>query len=202
MTTPTRLLAVMLCATLGCGDDGNKVSNSDNARRAYLGIDLSIDKAINLGMQGFNLASSANIAPQTGNGDTMGTLVVAGHVDQGASSNKTMNLTTDYTNYEDAARAPNDGGVLKIVYNAASGGATDLSMKLANIPNGTFNGSFMQTLHMSGDLQGDVTLNVTFNGDLQPVASGSMQIQRKPGTTHITGTATSTYGTYAVDLTR
>jgi hypothetical protein len=192
----------MLCATFGCGDGGNKVSNTENAQRAYLGLDLSIDKAINLGMQGFNMASSANISPQTGNGDTTGTLVVGGHVDQGASSNKTMNLTTDYTNYEDAARAPNDGGVLKIIYNAASNGVAGLSMKLSNIPNGTFNGSFMQTMHMSGDLQGDVTLNLAFNGDLQPVASGSTQIQRKPGTTHITGSATSSYGTYAVDLTR
>jgi hypothetical protein len=195
-------LTLLAAAAIGCGDSNNKVSSADSARRAYLGLDLSIDKAINLGMQGFNLATSANIAPQTGNGDVMGTLVVGGHVDQGASTNKTMNLTTDYTNYEDAPVIFGDAGVLHIIYNAASNGTVGLSMKLANIPSGTFNGTFMQTLHMSGDLQGDVTLSLAFAGDLQPVAGSTSQIQRKPGTTHITGTATSTYGTYTVDITR
>jgi len=196
------LAAVVLLAlvSLAC-DDSSAVSNEESARRAYLGIDLSVDKAIQLGMQGFNEATSANISPQTAAGDVAGTLVVAGHVDQGSSANKTMNLTTTYTGYEDApATAPNDGGVLHIVYDGAPT-TTTLSIKLMSIPDGTFSGTFDQTLQMTGDLEGEVTLSLTFAGDLQPVGATS-QIERKPGTTHITGTATSRFGTYQVDVTR
>lgn len=196
------LLCVMLVlAACGSSNDNPKsgVSNPDQARLAYLGIDKAVDKALNLGMQGFNQASSANIAPQTGTGDVQGTLVVGGQVDQGASANKTMRLTTDFTNYEDAVSVP-DAGALHVIYNASSGGTTDLTMMLMNIPNGTFSGTFVQTLHMTGDLQGDVTLNLTFSGRIQSSASGG--IERVPGTTVITGTAQSPYGTYAVNITR
>ncbi len=197
-----RFLAAFLLvmASSACSDDSNAVSNTENAKRAYLGLDLSVDKAIQLGMQGFNQASSANISPQTASGNVAGTLVVDGQVDQGASANKTMNLTTTYTGYEDAPSLPNDGGLLHVVYDGAAS-TTTLSMKLMSIPTGTFSGSFTQTLRMSGDLRGDVTLALTFSGDLQQVGTTD-QIQRKPGTTHITGTATSPYGVYQVEVTR
>ena len=53
-----------------------------------------------------------------------------------------------------------------------------------------------------GDLTGDVTLALTFDGTLEPVPGMAGQIQRVVGSTHIVGTATSAYGTYTVDLTR
>jgi hypothetical protein len=58
-------------------------------------------------------------------------------------------------------------------------------MKLSNIPTGTLSGTLVGDFALSGQLQGSST-----------------QVQTKPGTTHITGTATSTFGVYPVDLTR
>src|SRR6516164_1646408 len=80
---------------------GGGVNSTDDARKAYLGLDPSVDKAITLGFQGFNTASSANISPQTANGTKTGALTVTGQVDQGASSNKGMRLNTAYTTYSD-----------------------------------------------------------------------------------------------------
>ena len=85
MTKRSTLKALLFLAVtpwaLGCGDDdddGKGVTNPEDARDSYLGIDLAIPKALNLGMDGFNAATSANIAPQTGTGDVQGTLVVGG----------------------------------------------------------------------------------------------------------------------------
>jgi hypothetical protein len=163
-------------------------------------MDLSIDKAIQLGLKGFNDASNANIPTETASGDVAGTLVVSGHVDQGASSNKTMNLLTAFTGYEDAPQLPQDGGALHVFYDGVAT-STTLSMKLMGIPNGTFTGSLNQTLQLSGDLVGSVTLSLSFSGDLESVPGAPSQVERKPGTTHITGTATSPYGTFTVDVT-
>lgn len=205
--TTVKTLLVFLASVLfafACGSDNKDtkaVNNADDAKHAYLGIDPAIDKALNLGMQGFNAASSANIAPQTANGDIQGKLVVGGQVDQGASANKTMRLTTDFTSYEDVvALSAGDANLLHVIYDAVSGGTTTLEIKLMNLPNGTFTGTFIQTLHMSGDLQGDVTLNLTFTGDIRATSTGG--IERVPGSTVITGTATSPYGTYTVNITR
>src|SRR3954469_14758955 len=91
-----KLLLMVLLA--GCGDS---VSSDEQARRAYLGLDPSIDKAITLGFAGFNAASSANISPQTAMGTVSGTLTVTGQVDQGSSANKGMRLLTEYVMYSD-----------------------------------------------------------------------------------------------------
>ncbi len=47
---------------------------------------------------------------------------------------------------------------------------------------------------------GAVALNLAFTGKL--MAGAGMTVTRAPGTTHITGTATSSAGTYSVDITR
>jgi len=73
-------------------------------------------------------------------------------------------------------------------------------MSLKNIPTGTVTGSINGTLTMTGDLKNSVTLALTFTGTLQ--SGGNNTVVRAPGTTHITGTATSDYGTYNVDVTR
>ena len=183
MKTTSLLLLVAACGT-------NAVTSPDDARKAYLGLDASIDKAIQLGFDGFNSASSANISPQTASGTKAGTLIVTGQVDQGTSSNKGMRLFTDYEAYSD------DG---LLTYQADTTALPALNMQLKNIPTGTLSGTLVGTVTMSGTYKGTLALNLTFNGTLQ--AGPGNTVQRQPGTTHTTGTATSTYGTYNVDVT-
>jgi len=177
---------------LACGCGNGSVHSDADAMKSYLGLDASIDKAIGLGFDGFNSPSTgANIMPQTANGTVTGTLTVTGQVDQGTSNNKNMTLNTDYKMYSD------DG---KVTYDAAAGALPVLAMSLKGIPTGTLSGSLNGALVMTGDLKNSVTLALTFTGTLQAGANNT--VVRAPGTTHITGTATSDYGTYAVDVTR
>ncbi|MDI1482864.1 hypothetical protein [Polyangium sp. y55x31] len=182
-------LFALVLGLAACGDD---VASEEDARRAYESLDKSIDKAMQLGFQGFNAASSANIDPQMANGDRTGTITISGKVDQGASDNKTMTLNEVLKDYSD------DG---EVTYNTSGTGPV-LDLKLAGIPNGTITGTLVGAFTMSGALEGSVTLNLTINGELQPTMADPMKIERKPGTTKITGTATSDYGTYEVNLTR
>jgi aryl-alcohol dehydrogenase-like predicted oxidoreductase len=66
-----------------------------------LGLDNAVEKSIKLGFDGFDSASSANISPQTANGDEHGTLTITGQVDQGASANKGMRLRVGMVAYND-----------------------------------------------------------------------------------------------------
>ena len=180
--------ALLLVA--GCGN-GSVMSSAD-AQKAYLGLDASIDKAITLGFDGFNAPSTgANIMPQMTTGTAEGTLTVTGQVDQGASNNKNMTLAASYAMYSD------DG---KVIYDATPAGLPVLTLSLKNYPTGTLSGTFAGALTMSGQLKNAITLNLSFTGDLQAGANNT--VERKPGTTHITGTAVSDYGTYNVDVTR
>lgn len=205
---------VFLSSIVSCGDDDD-VSSEEEARLAYLGLDRAVERALNLGMQGFNMAQSANISPQTGTGDVSGTLVVTGQVDQGSSDNKGLRLRTAFTMYEDRFTGTGgDAGLgteSDVVYDTATldGGIADLpalDLQLRNIPSspsatGTFTGTLAGRVRMSGDLEGDVVLALTFSGSIRMISGGS-GIERVPGSTHVTGTATSRYGTYTVDLTR
>jgi hypothetical protein len=184
----TFLLAAVLVLS-ACGSDS--VSSEGDARNAYLGIDLSIDKAITLGFNGFNSASSANISAQTTSGATNGTLTVTGQVDQGASANKGMRLLTAFTDYSDNG---------DITYNTSSTNLPALNLMLMNIPTGTLTGTLVGTVTMTGDEEGALSLNLAFSGQIQSGAGGI--VERKPGTTRITGTATSSAGTFNVDVTR
>src|SRR5262245_1391692 len=95
-------------ALAGCG--GDAVGSEADAHRVYLGLDAAIDKAIKLCFDGFNAASSANIPPQTAMGMLGGTMTIAGQVDQGASANKTMNLTEQLVMYSDVEKFVYDTG--------------------------------------------------------------------------------------------
>jgi hypothetical protein len=185
--------------------DGPGVHSTDDARRAYLGLDASVDKAITLGFQGFNAASSANIPTQQTTGNSGGTMSIGGQVDQGQSTNKTMRLT-------DTLAAYSDDGVTAYDSN---GSPAALTMMLTKIPTGTLSGTLDGTFVMSpatdagaasadagAPLVGNVTLSLTFTGDLEPDPTDSTKVQRKPGTTHITGTASAGGFTYQVDVTR
>jgi hypothetical protein len=183
------LIVAAVLAVSACNSDS--VASVEDARNAYLGLDLAIDKAISLGFAGFNSASSANISAQTANGTTSGTLTVTGQVDQGVSANKGMRLFTAFANYSDAGQ---------ISYTTSSVALPALNMMLMNIPTGTLTGTLIGKVTMSGEEEGDLVLNLSFAGEIQAGAGGL--VERKPGTTRITGTATSSAGTFNVDVTR
>jgi hypothetical protein len=185
MKTQALLLGILLAA---CGNDA--VSSPEDAKKAYLSLDPSIDKAINLGFAGFNAANSANISPQSASGTKTGTLTVTGQVDQGSSANKGMRLFTAYSTYSDDSL---------VTYQTDASALPALNMQLKNIPNGTIDGTLVGHVTMTGAQTGDLALNVTFTGTIQ-AGSGST-VQRVPGSTHVTGTATSKYGTYTIDVT-
>lgn len=191
-----RQTSFLVCAalTLGIGC-GSGVSSDEQARRAYLGLDAHVDKAIQLGFDGFNSASSANISPQATTGQASGTLTVTGQVDQGSSpNNKGMRLVEALVKYSD------DG---KLVYDASASSSTELNMKLSDFlsTSGSLSGTLVKTLTMSGELSGSVTLNLAFTATTHST-SGNLPVVRTPGTTHITGTAVSGNGTFQVDVTR
>lgn len=193
MTLNKLALALLLSPMLAVGCGNGSVHSDADAQKAYLGLDASIDKAINLGFAGFNAAQSANIPTQMTTGTVKGTLTVTGQVDQGASSNKTMRLMTAYATYQDDA-------MINVVYDTSATALPALTMDLKSIPTGTLDGTFAGAFTMTGDLKNTVTLTLGFTGMLQ--AGSGTAVERKPGTTHITGTAVSDYGTYNVDVTR
>jgi hypothetical protein len=185
-----RRLMILALAASGCG---NGVSSNEDARKAYLSLDPSVDKAITLGFNGFNTASSANISPQMAAGTKSGSLTVTGQVDQGTSTNKTMRLQEMMVNYSD------DG---LITYATSSTMPPELDMDLKGVPTGTVSGTLVGSFEMTGQESGSLDMNLSFTGDLEPVPMDATKVERKPGTTIITGTATSAAGTYQVNITK
>src|SRR5262245_16428974 len=122
---------------------GGGVNSEDDARKAYLGLDNSVDRAITLGFAGFNAASSANIDPQSAGGGVSGTMTVTGQVDQGTSANKGMRLNDALSEYSD------DG---QVRYNTDQAALPALTINLKGIPNGTLDGSLNGSFMMSGGL--------------------------------------------------
>lgn len=171
---------------------GNGVSSTEDAKNAYLGLDPSVDKAIQLGFDGYNLdPNGANIQPQSADGGISGSMTVTGQVDQGASNNKGMRLNEALSSYSDNGH---------VMYNTDQAALPALTINLKNIPSGTVDGSLSGSFLMSGGLTGQVSLALTFSGQIE--AGSGNTVVRKAGTTHITGTATSPSGTYNVDVTR
>jgi hypothetical protein len=206
MTSTFRALIVVLSfvgLSAGCGGG---VSSDEEARRAYLGLDTSIGKSLQLGFDGFNSASSANIAPQTAAGNEDGTLTITGQVDQGSSDNKGMRLYVGMVDYFDGAVTIPDNATVEIVYQTDVDVAAQpyLALSLRNIPTagstatGDFTGSLTGRYLMSGDLEGEVQLDLTMGGPIQDDGFG--KVVRTPGGTHVIGTATAGAGTYDVDL--
>jgi hypothetical protein len=74
-------------------------------------------------------------------------------------------------------------------------------MSLRNIPDGTLEGTLEGTFLMSGDLEGEGTLDLDIDGEIEDDGAGGLQ--RVDGTTTVIGTATSgSGGTYEVDIIR
>jgi hypothetical protein len=181
-----RFIAFGTLLALGCG--GSNVSSTAEAETAYLGLDASIDKAINLGFAGYNAAiNGANIPPQMQMGAAAGTITITGTVDRGASSNRSMTLSETLAGYSD------DG---KITYQSVA--PASLKMQLMSVPTGTLSGTLDGYYEMTGKQTGRVTLSVTFDGQLQAGANDA--VERVVGKTHIVGTATSSAGTYNIDV--
>lgn len=196
---PYLLVTALACAA--CSDDG--VDSDEEARRAYLALDKSIGKSINLGFLGFNLATSANIDAQMVDGDSAGTLAVDGQVDQGASSNKEMRLYIAMVGYDDGPVPYNDDGdTVHVVFDTSPDMTAQpfLDLKLSNVPNGTLTGTLTGVYQLSGDIDGELTLDLQINGMLMP-GSGD-DVERVPGTTTVVGTATNgDGGVYNIDIT-
>ena len=140
---PMPYLMTISMAMAACSDD--EVDSDEQARRAYLALDGSIEKSLNLGFQGFNLATNANIDAQMIAGDKAGTLTIDGQADQGSSDNKGMRLYVAMVGYDDGPVAYNDDGdTIHVIFDTS----TDMTMqpyldlKFANYPNGTMSGSY------------------------------------------------------------
>jgi hypothetical protein len=202
------LVSALALAAGACGED-DAIDSNEAARRAYLGLDGSIEKSLNLGFDGFNAASSANIDPQGGIGDAAGTLTITGQVDQGASDNKGMRLRVGMVDYTDGVfvveYTNEDGDVEQIevdlTYDTSDVVESQpyLQLSLRNIPTGTFDGTLTGDYFLFGDIEGTVTLNLTMAGQIMDGGNGL--VLRVPGSTTITGTATSGDGLYAVNIT-
>lgn len=200
MRSTVLALAVSASTLVACADDG--LDSAEEARRAYLGLDGSVGKSLALGFAGFNAASSANIPDQQTTGDAAGTLTITGQVDQGASANKEMRLHVGMVGYDDGPIVINDDGdTITIVYATDTATTTQpyLHLSLRDIPAGTFTGELTGTYHLSGAIDGDAALNLTMSGAL--MSDGNGGTVRMPGSTQVTGTATSGDGVYQVTLT-
>lgn len=203
-THAVTLAVFSLVATLGLSACGGSISSDEQARRAYLGLDKSVEKSLQLGFDGFNAASSANIPTQSTSGDETGTLTISGQVDQGASANKGMRLRVGMTDYSDGEITVEDETVA-ITYATPEDVNVQpaLNLSLRNIPNGTFDGTLIGGFDMTGDLEGPVTLNLTMSGLIEDDGTG--KVRRKAGSTTVTGTATAGEaddpGVYEVNLT-
>jgi hypothetical protein len=199
--------AALLVLSIGCGGD-DAVDSDEQARRAYLGLDKAIGKAITLGFQGFNAASSANIAPQMTTGAKAGTITVTGQVDQGSSANKGMRLDVGMVGYDDGPFEINtDHDTIEVKYDTDTDMTKQpyLAMQLKGIPTGTLDatldsGSTMTgVFKLSGDLRGTLTLMLTISGTL--MGTSDADVARVAGSTTVTGTATnSDGGSYMISL--
>lgn len=178
------------------------VGSEDEARIAYLGVDDIVTKAMDLGFAGFGAGDSANIPAQNDDGEESGTINVTGQVDSGASSNKGMRLDVALVEYSDGTiddPETDDEETLAIVYETADGAPIACDMQLRDFPDGTYSGTLVGDVVMSGDLEGELNVNVSFEGEIDDDGAGNTV--RAPGTTDVTGNATSANGEFDIDTT-
>lgn len=199
----TRHAALALALGLAaCGSDD--IDSDTEARWAYLGFDAAIDRALNLGFDGFNAASSANIPEQSSTGEIEGEMYVNGQVDQGASDNKEMRLLVTLVDYEDDLFddpvTEDEVEELQARYNSVDGEEPALTLSLRDIPDGTFSGTLVGRLVVDGAVSADADFEINLSGGIMDGGDGL--VVREPGTLLITGTVTSGDGVFDVDVTR
>lgn len=197
--------ALLMLALAACG--GN-ISDEDAAEQAYIGLDQAVERAMNLGFDGFNAADDANIDDQVDEGNLSGTMTVGGQVDQGASDNKGMRLTVVLVDYRDVVlwdlQEPDDGEddvELEVTYDSLEP-TPELDLSLRDIPDGTLTGSFVGAFDLTGDLEGEVALDLEISANLEEIPDQAGRTRRVAGSTRVTGTAESAWGTFDVDVTR
>jgi hypothetical protein len=192
------LVFVALAPACQCG----AVGSEDEARIAYLGVDDVVTKAMDLGFAGFGAGDNANIPAQSDDGAESGTINVTGQVDSGASDNKGMRLDVALVEYSDGTiddPETDDDDKIAITYETAESAPLACDMQLRNFPDGTYSGTLIGDVVMEGDLEGELKLNVTFTGETDDDGAGNTV--RSPGTTDVSGTATSPNGDFEINTT-
>jgi hypothetical protein len=178
---------------------GGGVDSDQAAEAAYLGLDGMVGKALALGFDGFNAASSANIPTQMTTGDVTGTLTVSGQVDMGASDNKGMRLLLDLVEYRDIDPVTDED--LLITYDTAEAASAPLDLMFRGIPDADMDGTLGGVYYMTGEIEGNVELNLTITGTTEADPDNPGNMRRVAGATTVTGTATSDYGVFNVNVT-
>ena len=179
------------------------VDSDEKAHRAYLALDQSIVRTLNLGFQGFNMATATTIAPQTAEGNHGGTLTVDGAIET-SGSNKTLRLNVAMVGYDDGDVLINDNDTVHVEFDTATDATMlpHLDLMLAtNTFTGTLdaNASMTGLYQMRGDLSGTLELDVMISGYTM-IGNGT---ERVPGTTQIVGTATNgDGGVFDINVTR
>jgi hypothetical protein len=195
-----RIQLFLSALLLAACSSNSSINSNEEARRAYLGLDKSVSKSLTLGFQGWAAASNANIPSQSTAGDLSGMLTITGKVDQGNPSQVTMSLNVGMTMYSDGKITVDDkGNTINVTYATDSAAQPSLSLKLNASAGNTINGTLAGDYTMSGDLSGKVTLNLSISGKFSGTAPN---VTRVPGSTTVTGTATSADGgVYMVNTT-
>ena len=67
---------------------------------------------------------------------------------------------------------------------------------------GTLTGSFVGSFELTGDLGGDVALDLEISANIEEIPDQAGKTRRVAGSTRVTGTAESAWGTFDVDVTR
>ncbi|MDP2317029.1 MAG: hypothetical protein Q8P41_29320 [Pseudomonadota bacterium] len=187
-----------LAALAACNPKG--LNSEAEAELAYVGLDQAVTRGLALGLQGFNAASSANIDPQEEEGAVSGTMIITGQADQGASVNKGLRLFMELEDYSDTLGEDDAEDAPDVLYDTDSAALPALTLSLRDIPDGTLEGTLVGTFAMAGILAGGVHLDLALSGTIEDDGSGGTV--RTPGALHVTGTASSDYGDFPVDVTR
>lgn len=185
----------MLLALLAC----TSIDSVAEAEAAWIGFDGALSRALDLGLDGYASASSANIETQAADGDVAGTMTVDGQVDQGSSDNKGLRLSVGVVDYVDVDPIEIGEARLHVAYTTDT--PLDIDLQLRDMPAGTLTGTVAGTLVLAGDLVGPATLDLAIDGRTQDRGDGLPE--REPGSTTITGTVTGPAGgEYPVEITR
>lgn len=187
---------VLASLVLGaCGTD-TSIDANQQARRAYLALDESVAKSVQLGFDGYNAALDANIPAQTTSGDETGTLKITGQVDR---SSRTMRLYVGMVTYSDGTMLVDPHDAIAVTYGTDIMDASSqpyLQLVLGDSPGGAFTGTLTGTYRMTGDLHGNLSVDLSLSGQLEAGPHGAAE--SVPGATKVSGTVMCASGTYDV----